>query len=324
MKKISILVYEDAVLSAVSGALDILTGTNHYLRQSGEAPAFEIELVSEKLKNIQLYLPAQFICHRTLGEVSETNLIVVPAFYGAGNPSEILEKNRALINWVKAMKRRGAEAASLCFGSYFLAEAGLLDGVACTSHWMALEDMRRRYPKADLKPDAVITDQEGIYTSGGAFSSLNLILYLVEKFCGREVGIQISKMYSIDMDRVSQGHFIVFQGQRGHEDEEILKAQNYIEQNYYNELTVEQVAEQVNMSRRNFIRRFKKATNNTPVEYLQRVKIEAAKKVLEKSPKNISSLMYEVGYNDSKAFREVFKRFTGLTPQEYRSKYSRA
>jgi len=328
MKKISLLVYEDAVLSAVSGPLDIFIGTNHFLKQAGKPPAFQLELVSEKMKNIQLHLPAQFICHKTLAEVPETDLIVAPAFNG--NPDEVLKKNRALVEWIKSMYRkktvhqRGAEVASLCFGSYFLAEAGLLSGIPCTSHWMAIDDMQRRYPDAKLLPDVVITDRDGIYTSGGAFSSLNLILYLVEKFCGREIGIEISKMFSIDMDRVSQAHFSVFRGQRQHEDEEILRAQSYIEQNYNSNISVEEIAEKTHMSKRNFIRRFKKATQNTPLEYLQRVKVEAAKKALEKSSLNISELMYDVGYNDAKTFRQIFKRVTGLTPQDYRNKYSRA
>lgn len=321
MKTISLLVYEDAVLSAVSGALDILIGTNRFLEETGQPAAFKVELVSEKLKNIQLHLPAQFICQKTLSEATQTDLVIAPAFNG--EPGAILEKNRALVDWIKAMRKSGAEVASLCFGSYFLAEAGLLDGKSCTSHWLTVEHMQQQYPETKVLPDMVITDEKGIYTSGGAFSSLNLILYLVEKFCGREVGIQISKMFSIDMDRVSQAHFAVFQGQREHEDEEILKAQTYIEQNYQDQISVEEVAKQTHMSKRNFIRRFKKATQNTPLQYLQRVKVEAAKKALERGKKNISSLIYDVGYNDAKSFRNVFKRITGLTPQAYRSKYSR-
>ncbi|HEX6981698.1 MAG TPA: helix-turn-helix domain-containing protein [Balneolaceae bacterium] len=321
MKKVSLLVYEDAVLSAVSGPLDILITTNQFLKETGQPAAFQLELVSEKLKNIQLHQPAQFICHKTLPEVTETDLVIAPAFNG--EPHVVLDKNRALVNWIKKMRQKGAEVASLCYGSYFLGEAGLLSGKSCTSHWMTVDNMQQKYPEAKVLPDVVITDQEGIYTSGGAFSSLNLVLYLIEKFCGREVGIQVSKMFSIDMDRVSQAHFAVFQGQREHEDEDILKAQSFIEQNYDAEISVEQVAEQSHMSKRNFIRRFKKATQNTPLEYMQRVKVEAAKKALEKSSQNISSLMYDVGYNDAKTFRNVFKRITGLTPQDYRSKYSR-
>jgi transcriptional regulator GlxA family with amidase domain len=321
MKTISILVYEDAILSAVSGALEILAGTNRFLKEADKPAAFQIELVSEKRKNIQLHLPAQFICQKTLTEAAQSDLVIAPAFNG--DPEVILEKNRALVEWIKAMREADTEIASLCFGSYFLGEAGLLAGKSCTSHWLAVEDMQQRYPKASVLSDRVITDEDGIYTSGGAFSSLNLLLYLVEKFCGRDLAVQISKIYSIDFGRTSQAHFAVFKGQRGHEDKAILEAQTYMEQNYQQEITVQQIAEKSHMSRRNFIRRFKKATQNTPLQYLQRVKVEAAKKALEKGKQNITSLMFEVGYNDAKSFRKVFKRITGLTPRDYRSKYSR-
>ncbi|MGF6928770.1 transcriptional regulator GlxA family with amidase domain [Chitinophaga sp. W2I13] len=321
MKTVSLLIYEDAILSSVSSVIDILLGANRFLVGAGKEPAFKLELVSEKMKNIQLHSPAQFICYKTIDEVQHTDLILAPAFEGP--PDTVLEKNKALVNWIRNMHASGTEVASLCFGSYFLAEAGLLTGKSCTSHWAALDDMRRRYPDINILPDKVMTDDDGVYTSGGAFISLNLVLYLIEKFSGRDTSIWVSKMFSIDMDRFNQAHFAVFQGQRRHEDEDILKAQAYIEQNYDQQISVEQIASQANMSKRNFVRRFKLATHNTPMEYLQRVKIESAKKELEKNAINISTLMYNAGYNDQKAFRQIFKRYTGLTPQEYRRKYSR-
>lgn len=321
MITVSILIHEDVVLSSACGPLDILTRTNQILAEHGRPPKFQVELVSEKTKNILLSDPAQFICHRTLAEIRRSDLIIVPAF--KGGPDAVLEKNRALTVWINAMHAQGAEIASLCVGCYFLAEAGLLDGKSCTSHWKAIEDLRHRYPRIRLQPDTVLTDQEGIYTGGGAFSSLNLMLYLVEKFCGKDIGVQISKNFSINPDQMSQAHFSVFQGQRRHGDGDILKAQSFIEENYQREISVEQIAGQSNMSKRNFIRRFKKATRNTPLEYLQRVKIEAAKKALEENNKSIGALMYDVGYNDMKTFRGIFKRVTGLTPQAYRKKYCR-
>ncbi|MBO0930738.1 GlxA family transcriptional regulator [Fibrella aquatilis] len=321
MKTISLLVYEDAVLSSVSGAVDLLAATNAYLQQMGEPPAFLIELVSEKERHIQLNVPAQFVCTKTLSEVTDTSLILVPAFYTA--PDETLAKNTAIIDWLKARHTAGVEIASLCKGSYFLAEAGILSGKSCTSHWMSLDDMQRRYADVQVLKDSVMTDHEGIYTSGGALLSWNLILYLVEKFCGREVSIGVSRMFNIDLDRASQSHFVVFQGQRQHNDDDILKAQTFIEQNFHLPMSVDQIAERSNMSKRNFIRRFKSATQNTPLEYLQRVKVESAKKALEKNTDDVASVMYNAGYNDTKTFRKVFKQVTGLTPQAYRKKYNR-
>ncbi|GAB2570747.1 GlxA family transcriptional regulator [Spirosoma areae] len=321
MKTISLLIYEDAVLASVSGVIDLLMATNGYLVQQGKPAAFTIELISEKEKNIQLNVPAQFSCSKTLEEVTHTDLIIVPAFYVS--PDQALAKNRAIVDWLKIMKANGTEIASLCLGSYFLAEAGLLAGKSCTSHWMAMDDMQRRYTDVNVLTDSVMTDKDGIYTSGGALLSWNLILYLIEKFCGRDVCISVSRMFNIDLDRVSQSHFVVFEGQRKHEDEDILRAQAFIEKNYHLPISVEQIAEQSNMSKRNFIRRFKNATQNTPLEYLQRVKVESAKKALEKNAADLSSIMYNTGYNDVKTFRKVFKQITGLTPQDYRRKYNR-
>jgi transcriptional regulator GlxA family with amidase domain len=318
---ISLLVYEEVIQSSVSSVVDILMGANQFLERIGRPPAFKVTLVSEELKNIQIFAPSELLCHKTLRQVGHADLIIAPAFHGRAE--EVLRKNETLVKWIRRMNSNGTEIASLCFGSYFLAEAGILNGKHCTSHWTVIDDMRVRYPEAKVLADMVITDQEGVYTSGGAFSSLNLVLYLIEKFIGRETAIWASKMFSIDLDRVSQAHFAVFQGQRQHDDDEILKAQTYIEQHFHLPLSIDDIAGQSNMSKRNFIRRFKIATCNTPLEYLQRVKVESAKKALEKNTQNISSLMYDVGYNDIKTFRNVFKRVTGLTPMEYRRKYCR-
>jgi transcriptional regulator GlxA family with amidase domain len=115
---------------------------------------------------------------------------------------------------------------------------------------------------------------------GGGFSALKLILYLIEKFCGRQIVLDVSKRLSIDIDYISQAHFAVFAGQRKHADEDILRSQTFIDENYATNISIDQVSSLCHTGKRNFIRRFKAATNNTPIEYLQRVRIEAAKKVL--------------------------------------------
>ncbi len=321
MKEIALIIHDDATLSTVTGAMDMFIHTNMLFRQSGKPEPFKIVLAGEKPNN-DILPSGALVNYMEFTQVTNPDLIIIPAFYG--DRDVMLKKHHALISWISGMHQQGAEVASLCSGCYFLAEAGLLAGISCTAHWSDMEDIVRRYPDINFLSDMVITDQEGIYTSGGAFSSLNLILYLIDKFCGKEVGIWASKMFSLDIDRVSQSHFAVFRGQRRHNDDDILKAQTYIEQNHHLQINIDEIAGHTNMSKRNFIRRFKKATQNTPFEYLQRVKIEAAKKALEKGSQNINLLMYDAGYNDIKTFREVFKKITGLTPQDYRRKYSRA
>ncbi len=321
MKKISLLLHEDVYSSSVAGAIDLFEGANWCLGQLGKPPAFKLELVSEKVKNMHLSVPAQFICCATIDQVGQTDLIIIPGFNGS--PGAILKKNAALVSWIKEMNKSGSEVASLCVGSFFLAEAGLLNGKVATSHWAATDEMQSHYPLIQVRSDRIITDQEGIYTSGGAFSSIKLILYLIEKFCGREAALWISKRFSIDIDHVSQAHFAVFTGQHQHNDHEILKSQVYIEQHYSSSISIDEVSALTNTGKRNFIRRFKAATNNTPVEYLQRVRIEAAKKALEEKDWQLDEIMNSIGYEDIKTFRMIFKRMTGLSPRDYRRKYSR-
>jgi transcriptional regulator GlxA family with amidase domain len=170
---------------------------------------------------------------------------------------------------------------------------------------------------------SIITEENGIYSSGGANSYWSLLLYLVEKYTDRDTAILASKYFAVDIDRESQAAFMMFEGQKNHEDKQILKAQDYIEENFTEKITVDELADQCNVGRRSFERRFKKATNNTIIEYIQRVKIEAAKRSFESSRKNINEVMFDVGYTDTKAFRTVFKKITGLTPIEYRNKYNK-
>ena len=180
------------------------------------------------------------------------------------------------------------------------------------------------FPDVNLVDDRIMTEEDGIYTSGGAYSFLNLISYLIERYAGRDMAILISKAFMIDIDRISQSPFIIFSGQKAHDDEPIKKAQEFIESKFQDKITVDELAAQLCIGRRNLERRFKKATANTVVEYIQRVKIEAAKKTLETGRKNVNEVMYDVGYSDTKAFRTVFKKITGLSPVEYRNKYSKA
>ena len=206
---------------------------------------------------------------------------------------------------------------------FLLAGSGLLDGKKCATHWVEADNFRKMFPDIELVPEKIITEDQGIYTSGGAYSWLNLAIYLVEKYAGREMAITISKLFGIQIDRDSQSPFMIFIPQKQHEDELILEAQEYIEKNYSEKITVDELASHLAISRRNLERRFKKVTYNSIVEYVQRVRIEAAKIVLEKGRENVNEAMYKAGYTDVKAFRTVFKKLTGLSPLEYRNKFSK-
>lgn len=322
MKHISILIPEGEIsLSNIEATHKMFSKVNEASARVGKAPLFKLELVGlnaqTKVSNGLFTVTPD----KVLEEVKRTDLIIIPAVHG--DISQVLANNSALVSFISKHYKAGAEVVSLCIGAFLLASTGLLKGKSCTTHWLMADEFRKMFPDVHLVPYKVITDEGGIYTSGGAYSSLNLILYLVEKFAGREMAILSSKVFEIEIDRTSQSPFIIFHGQKDHEDLQIKKAQEYIEQHYQEKITVDELASQLALSRRNLERRFKKATSNSIVEYIQRVKIEAAKLSLESSRENVNEVMYSVGYSDTKAFRTIFKKITGISPVEYRSKYNR-
>ncbi len=321
MKHVSILVPQEAVLATIDDPRHLFTEVNNFLASMGQPPVFHVQLVG-LTREVKLH-GGLFTVHTDalLDEVESTDLIFVPAL--KGDMVRGLEKNRDLLPWVVRQYEGGAEVASLCVGAFLLASTGLLKGKQCSTNWVMANEFRAMFPDVHLVTEKIITEDGGIYTSGGANSYFNLLLHLIEKHAGRELAILCAKVFQIEMDRISQSPFIVFRGQRLHADEPVKRVQEFIETNFGDRLTIDDLADRFALGRRNLERRFKKATDNTVVEYIQRVKIEAAKKSFESTWKTIYEIMDEVGYADVKAFREVFKKLTGLSPTEYRNRYGR-
>jgi transcriptional regulator GlxA family with amidase domain len=321
MKKVSILVPESSVMQAVADPQCLFTAVNQFLLSAGRSPLFDVELVGVK-KEVRLNNGSYSVfTDRQIKDTQKTDLVFIPALFG--DMPNALEKNKALIPWIQDQYHRGAEVASLCVGAFLLASTGLLNGKRCSTHWGFINEFRDMFPEVEVVDGSIVTEENGIYSSGGANSYWNLLLHLVEKYTNRETAILASKYFAIDIDRDSQSAFAMFKGQKDHNDKEIRKAQEFIEKNIHERITIEELATLVSVSRRTFERRFKQATNNSVLEYIQRIKIEAAKRRFESSRKNINEVMFDVGYTDTKAFRTIFKKITGLTPIEYRNKYNR-
>lgn len=327
MKHVSILVPKgNAILSSVVGPYKILSAANRFLQKTGvrNDNYFDIHLVG--LDGDQSLYNGLFSihCDKTIDQVDKTDLILIPALRTEKLVEE-LNLNQPYVDWIISQRNRNnTEVASMCLGAFVLARTGLVDGRQCSTHWAAMELFKRMYPQVNLVSNKIVTEEDGIYTSGGAYSFLNLMIHLIEKYCGREAAIYISKFFEIEIDREDQNQFVIFQGQKEHDDTAIKAAQNYIEDNVNDKILVEELAQKFAISNRNFVRRFKKATQNTPLEYIQRVKIEAAKRSLETTQQNVNEIMYQVGYADQKAFRTVFKKYVGLSPVAYKTKYNRA
>lgn len=321
MKHISILVPQGAILGSLEGSRQLLTQVNEFFKSAGQPPIFQVQLVGIAK---QTSLSGGLFTANTdvlISDIKKTDLIIIPAIDGEINAA--LEKNKDFIPWIKEHYKNGAEVASLCLGAFILASTGLVNGKKCATHWAAANEFKKMFPEVHLVTEKIITDEYRIYSSGGAFSYLNLILYLIEKFAGRDMAIMAAKVFAIEIDRDNQSSFIIFQGQKEHEDELVKKTQEYIEKNYQEKITVDDLANRFAISRRNLERRFRKVTYNSVVEYLQRVRVEAAKMNLERTRENVNDAMYKVGYNDTKAFRTTFKKITGLSPLEYKNKYNR-
>lgn len=321
MKRISVYVPQSAVIEAITPPYRLFKTANDFLQSFGKQPLFDVEYVGLH-KQVQTN-DGEYVVkvNRLLSDVAETDLVVLPALYG--QMRDAVDQNLTAIPWILKMHEAGAEVASLCAGSFLLGATGLVDGKKCSSHWAHYQEFREMYPNVEIVEGSVITDEGNIYSSGGASSLWNLLLYLLEKYSDRDTAILAAKYFAIDIDRDNQNAFTIFTGQKDHGDEAVLKAQQLIEQDYANRVTIDELADKVNVSKRSFERRFKQATNNTLIEYLQRVRIEAAKRRFEASRKNVAEVMYDVGYTDTKSFRDVFKKVTGLTPIEYRNKYSK-
>ncbi|MCB0699608.1 MAG: helix-turn-helix domain-containing protein [Chitinophagales bacterium] len=321
MLHVSIIIPRKAILASLEGTRQILQQVNNFMAMQGAPAMFDINLVG--LDRETKVGGSLFTVYATglIDEVKKTDLIIIPAV--DGDLKEAIDINKDFLPWLVMQHAKGAEIASLCVGAFLLASTGLVDGKKCATHWVAQNQFRIMFPQVNLVTEQIITEENGIYSSGGAFSYLNLILHLVEKHAGREMAMMTAKVFAIEIERNNQSRFIMFNGQKDHDDDEIRATQDYIENNYTEKLTVDLLASTFSLGRRSLERRFKKATANTVTEYIQRVKIEAAKKNLENSRKTVAEVMYEVGYSDNKAFRNTFKKIIGLSPIEYKNRYNK-
>lgn len=299
----------------------MFTKVNDFLESVGKQAMFDVKLIGLN-KDSQVYDKLFKVTpDLTITDDHRADLIIIPAVNG--ERQEVIDLNKDFYPWIVQQHEKGAEVASLCVGAFLLAATGLLTGKRCSTHWLAADDFKSMFPEVELVSEKIITDEKGVYSSGGANSFLNLLLYLIEKYTDRDMAILTSKYFEIEIDRTNQATFTIFKGQREHQDESVRLAQEFIEQNFSEKITVDQLSSMFAVGRRSLERRFKKATNNTVAEYIQRVKVEVAKKGFESSRKNINEIMWEVGYSDTKAFRTIFKKTTGLSPLEYRNKYNK-
>lgn len=319
MLQLGILLTQHHRLLSVAAMLDVFNTVNHFYTSQGQPAFFGITLVYAGETR-----PAAYNGHTmyALKDAPQLDIIFIPAF-ATDDVQSALYDNGACLSWLRQQHQQGAEIASFCTGAFLLAATGLLDRKPATTHIQAADAFAKAFPQVQLKAGEITTFYQGIYTGGGATNSFHLMLHLVEKYCGPEMAVRTAKYFAIDMNREHQAYFSTFQPVQNHKDELVRTMQQNIEQ-YFNKVdTIEQLLAEIPASRRNLVRRFKAATGITPIEYLQRTRIEAAKKLLEQTDHTILEVTLQAGYNDLKAFRQLFRKNTGMTPTAYREKFYR-
>ncbi|HEJ84143.1 MAG TPA: GlxA family transcriptional regulator [Desulfobacteraceae bacterium] len=323
MKKVTILALFNTMASTVIAPMDTFYQAGviwNYFRGQRPTPLFETEIVTTDGKPFKCLNGTIITPDNSIHDVDTTDLIVVSSILDI---EKTLKYEGEAVSWLKHHYAQGTHIASICTGAFVLAETGLLDGKTATTHWGAADEFRQRYPRVRLKPERLITDEGDLFCSGGMNAGTDLCLYLVEKYCGHEVALQSSKAMISDIGRTLQTPYSIFQFQKDHNDPQILSAQKLLEENFHRSYPYEKLARKFGMSRRTFERRFKAATGDTPLLYLQRIRVEMAKRMLETEDTSFDEIVYRVGYEDTSAFRKIFLKQTGVRPTEYKQRFQK-
>lgn len=319
MIQLGILLTHKYRLLSVAAILDVFESVNKFYIADGKEAVFNISLFADTRpdgKAIE-FNDRQI---QSLDIAAVQDLVFIPAF-DAMDISDAIQQNYNFIPWLQRQYKTGAELACVCTGAFLLGATGLLNGKLATTHVDACDVFAHAFPQIKLQADKVVTGDERLYTSGGSTSSFHLMLHLLQKHCGREIAVRTAKLFSIDMDREQQTYFSTFSPVQVHNDELVAMAQHNIESSYHNAGTIEQLIKEIPGSRRNIARRFKQVTGITPIEYLQKTRIEAAKRLLVQTNQQMTEVMINSGYSDPKAFRKIFRKTVGMTPTGYREKF---
>jgi len=315
MLKIAVLAYDNCLLSGIAGQLDLFTIANWEQRRRKEAPFCRHEIVTLDGEPVTSFNRMPVAAKRSLAECQEADLILVPGMMGR---PELLFEQKELIAWLQQQAQRGAIIASACSGSFLLAEAGLLKGRQATTHWQLADRFRRRYPKVKLNIDRLIIDGDDYLCAGGTSAHQDLALYLIEKFASKTLAKACAQMMLLDNRKRDQAPYVNFRGSKSHSDAPILKVQQLIDKNFRGKIVVKELAQASGLNERTFLRRFRKATGEAPLEYVQRMRIEQAKKLLAESEWQLEQITRTVGYEDVSSFRRLFKQIVSMSPTFYR------
>lgn len=324
MLRVAILFLRGGLASTAIAPMEVFRSAGviwNLLHGETPRPLFQVRTASIDGQPVASDGPVALTPDGPLSAVRKPDLVLVPAI--GMETDELLARHARIPPWLERCHERGCAIAGVCSGVALLAEAGLLDGRPATTHWGLIQSYKERYPAVDWQPDRFITEQDGLYCGGGVYASLDLSLHLVERYAGHEVSVQCAKSLMLDRPRVWQSGYSTPPRRSGHQDAKVHEAQDWLHRNFRTDFRFEDLARRLGMSPRNFARRFKDATGETPLTYLHKLRIAGAKRLLERDYKTIQEIAADVGYDDVIFFRNLFKRYAGVPPQAYRQTFGR-
>ena len=321
--EVTVILLEEGYASTAIAPIEIFHSAGllwNWLHGETLQPRFKVRIASIDGRSVTSLCSLGLTPPYAIDDIKKTDIIILPA--SGWDIMDKIARNTRLLPWLKKWHARGAYIAGVCTGVVFLAECGLLDGRQATTHWGVADILRQRYPKVLWRPDQFVTEDGPLFCSGGIYASIDISLYLVEKFCGHEIALQTAKSLLVSMPRNRQSGYSVLPLSRPHTDDKIKQIEDYLQKYFDRNVTIGGLATRVGMSPRNFIRRFKTATGRLPGAYIQCLRISEAKELLERDAASIQNVSAKVGYDDIAFFRSLFKRHTGMTPAEYRSRFA--
>jgi transcriptional regulator GlxA family with amidase domain len=303
----------------VPGVLDVFVAANRCVQEPGGY--YEVEVVSP-VGTICSWAGMRLVVDRSYRTVrGRVDTLIVT---GIDGPDDA-RAHPGLAAWLAGLAPRVPRIVGLCTGSFVLAEAGLLDGRRATTHWEHCEELARRYPGVDVQPDPIYVRDRGVLTSAGATAGLDLALALVEEDLGRRVALAVAQHMVFFLQRPGgQAQFSAQLSAQLASREPLRELQTWILEHPHADLSIEALARRVHMSPRTFFRAFQRETGVTPGRFVERVRVEAARRLLEESSRGVSDVATRCGFGSAETMRVAFRRTLGVSPNGYRSRFSTA
>ncbi|MCZ8530404.1 GlxA family transcriptional regulator [Alteromonas sp. PRIM-21] len=321
---VTVLGFDQALASAITGALDVFAFAGiswQRIHNLPTAPQFKVQLASHHGQSILCSNQVVLQPNIAIEDVSHTDVLLIPTI--GGDIDEVLNDTQPLLVHIKRLQKMGADIAANCTGNFLLAQTGLLNNKTATTHWGYADKFENMFPSVNLQPEKMVTEDDTVYCAGGGMAWIDLSILLIERYCGHQIASDTAKSHVLDVSRTSQTVYASSRQRRFHTDQDIKAVQSFLERNLQNKCKLSDLAHQHNMTERTLIRRFKNACDTTPGQYLQSLRIEHARKLLETSSMSLESLISAVGYEDLSSFTRLFKKTTGLSPSQYRAKFKR-